>query len=101
MSEEKSDVFFWFTIPNCIIKDENDSSIARKGEQEFTQEEINILKPMLKELEKLEVYQITEINKVLRRIECESERIMKWTIELEKIVYEGNADLYSKFLILN
>jgi hypothetical protein len=56
------------------------------------------LKPIINELKRLEVYQISEINKILRKIVHSSKRVKEWIEIIEQIVYGGNSKLYKSFL---
>lgn len=99
-SETETGVEFWFTLPDCSIEEEKITSnlLIENNYLKFTIEELDILKPIINELKRLEVYQISEINKILRKIDHSSKRVKEWIEVLEQIVYEGNSKLYKSFL---
>ena len=66
---------------------------------ELTPVDKEILKPFLSKLQELEVYESTDIEKVLEQIDfSKSENLGKWKKEMDNAVYAMNQEKYSKLI---
>jgi len=98
-SEENKDVVFWFTLPDVVYDEVNkNNNWLTEDHISLTIEESKKIKVYAERLSKYEVYQISAINKIFSEIKQSSIGIRKWLLELERVVYSGDKELYKKML---
>jgi len=82
------------------IKKQEDSNFRISRKLELTADEKVLLQMPMSKLQKMEVFQATEIRQVLKQIKNKSgdENILKWLDLLEKSVYSCNEKNYKKLI---
>ncbi|MFC2104706.1 tetratricopeptide repeat protein [Bacteroidota bacterium] len=103
-SEEDKGSTFWFTLPagrqgkeEITIEEETIEDKAI----EFTSTEKEILKPFLLRLQELEVYESTEVEKVIEQIDCsKTPNLQKWKAEMDNAMEALNEEKYKKLIHL-
>lgn len=78
----------------------NNPAFTPKIKLDLNSDEKEYLQPFVKEFINLELYQITEIKKVLDKIEIKTENIKRWTSYLNKSIFNMNSKLYNYLLNL-
>jgi signal transduction histidine kinase len=103
-SEEAKGSKFWFTLPLASVQEndiENKTQVfaVTKNEFTFTEKEKEILSPIVKTLDKIDLYELTLINNQLVKLkDYESASIKRWVNELLKSVYAGNEETYKELI---
>lgn len=103
-SEENQGSTFWFTLPagrqgNKEIKIEEE--IIEEKSIELTSTEKEILKPFLLRLQELEVYESTEVEKVIEQIDCsKTKNLQKWKAEIVNAMEALNEEKYKRLIHL-
>ena len=103
-SEENKGSTFWFTLPignqgneEIIIEEE----IIEEKPIDLTQSERKLLKPFLLKLQKLEVYESTEVEKIIEQIDCsKTQNLQKWKAEMDNAMEALNEEKYKKLIHL-
>ena len=103
LSEQGKEVEFWLSLPNVVCNDTQHvitetRNTSVKISHNLLNEDIQFLKPFIAELKKLEVYEISSINQILRKINLPSEAINTWIEKIEKSTFSGDSDLFNKLL---
>ncbi|RLD84535.1 MAG: hypothetical protein DRJ10_00930, partial [Bacteroidetes bacterium] len=99
---------FWFTLPIGDLQSiKNLGSITIKEEIteekpfELSKTDKEILLPFLSKLQELEVYEHTEISKIIGQIDCsKTENLQKWKKEIEQSIYAMNEKKYNELIKL-
>ena len=103
-SEENKGSTFWFTLPAGKQGDEEiaiEEDVIEEKPLELTQSESEILKPFLLKLHELEVYESTEVEKIIEQIDCsKTQNLQKWKAEMENAIDALNEEKYKKLIHL-
>jgi signal transduction histidine kinase/ligand-binding sensor domain-containing protein len=94
---------FHFTIPLLKIKSkekENTNFITQNSISSYTfsQTELEYLRPFVKQLKNLEVYQASQIRSILEQISNENTTITLWREEINDLLYRVDEEEYQKLL---
>ncbi|MBU8892145.1 MAG: tetratricopeptide repeat protein [Bacteroidales bacterium] len=95
---------FWFTLPAGMQGNEEiniEEEIIDEKPIELTHTEREILKPFLFKLQELEVYESTEVEKIIEQIDCcKTENLKKWKAEMDNAIDALNEEKYKKLIQL-
>lgn len=98
---------FWFTVPvakDFTPVDEEDSQKLVFDTKEdkiiLSEEDKQILKPLIENIKGYEVYEITRVNRILDGFETSKPGIMKWKEELLQALFNVNEKKYQEMLDL-
>jgi len=101
-SESEEGTTFWFTLPKGEQKDVAISTKNKNKEVKtvkLSTKDKKILLPFVPLFQNLEVYESTDIKKILAKIDSnKSDEIEKWKIEIENAVYAMNEERYKKLI---
>ncbi len=103
-SKENKGSTFWFTLP--LGNQENseitiEEEIIEEKPIELTQSESEMLKPFLLKLQELEVYESTEVEKIIEQVDCcKTEKLKKWKTEMVNAIDALNEEKYKKLIHL-
>jgi signal transduction histidine kinase len=100
-SELNKGTTFWFTIPrgteNIIINPIESKDLKKKIN--LTEEEKQILLPLLPELKELEFYEVSSIRSLLKNIDVSNKPELKlWVEEMQNALRAGNEEKYLELL---
>ncbi|MCD4834709.1 MAG: GAF domain-containing protein [Bacteroidales bacterium] len=103
-SEENEGSIFWFTLPLGYQGDEEitiEEEVIEEKAIELTSTEKEILKPFLLKLQELEVYESTEVEKIIEQLDCsKTENLQKWKAEIVNAIDALNEEKYKKLIHL-
>ncbi|MFC2104705.1 two-component regulator propeller domain-containing protein [Bacteroidota bacterium] len=95
---------FWFTLPIGMQGNEEitiTEEVIEEKPFELTPTERELLKPFLLKLQELEVYESTEVEKVIEQIDCsKTQNLQKWKAEMENAMEALNEEKYKKLIHL-
>ena len=93
---------FWFTLPSAqderIYEVESNLITTPQEKYQLTSKDKKTLTPYIEKLEKIEIYKMMELRKILKQISSESENIMKWKNEIMQAIRSGNKKRYKELL---
>ena len=89
---------FNLKVIECFKKSKKINSFKDKRIIQLNQEEKNILKNIVDELEQTELFEISKIKKVIYSIDLKTENIIKWKKSLEDCLVNYNTNLYYKLI---
>lgn len=96
ISKSETGVEFWFTLPDAKNIDEEEVVKDTFISKDFTLSlyDKEYLYPFIKELLAHEIYEVSAIKFILKKIENKNENINNWKNDVENALYEGKADLF-------
>lgn len=108
VSEEGKGSTFWFTLPKVCTEDEVLASrqelvaappdlLETEGGC-FNMQEKRILQPYVRQLQQMEIYELTAIKNVLGQLPKDNEAIQQWKKELENTLYSWNEIRFKELL---
>jgi len=93
---------FLFTLPiGKNLKQEENSEVKTTIQKKINLSEFdkNILKPYIIDLQNLMVYEISEVQKILIKIDIEnSKNLTKWKKEIEHALFSMNEEKYKELI---
>lgn len=88
-------VFILEAADNIITGNKQEQTISKKSALIFSESDKVILKPYFEKLQKLMVYESTQIKAILKEVdEQESEIIQKWKEEMKQCLFAMNEEKY-------
>lgn len=91
----------WFTLPEGEkTESKNDVTVEQSAKEklEFNHEEKQIIIPFVEQLKNTEIYKLLELRRILRKIDNESENIIKWKYEIGNAIGSGNQEKFNELL---
>ncbi|NOQ28038.1 MAG: tetratricopeptide repeat protein [Bacteroidales bacterium] len=98
ISESKTGVEFWFTLPE--ITQESANNVENDITKNISLSDMQYLKPFIKELHSYEIYEVSAIKSILKKIDKKNENINNWKNDVENALYDGNSELFLKEILL-
>lgn len=95
---------FWFTLQKGTAKFSEIQSIEKESENKdinfiFTEEDLNVLKPVAVGLKNIAVYETTDVRKNIAKLKSDtSENVQQWICELEKNLIALDQKKYLELL---
>jgi signal transduction histidine kinase len=101
-SDSSSGATFWFSLPYVTYYEvKNVKSISAVTEPlTLTDNEKEYLSTFITELQKVDIYDVWTINRIVKNIEPKSRGIKQWLNRLDDAIYTSNNNLYSTLLII-
>ncbi|GEM_PF-2276566 len=98
-SGEKQGATFIIVLNN-VIKDKSNNAVYNTGIQAYdlSNSDIEYLKPFCDKLKSYKIFQIWDINNVLRAIDNKSEGIIMWRDMVDKAVYNCDDIMFAKLI---
>ena len=101
-SELEKGTKFWFTLPvGKNLKQQEILEVKTQINEELNLSELDkdILKPYISKLQNLMVYEISEVNGIIKKINIEdSDMLKKWKKEIENAVFTMNEEKYKELI---
>jgi signal transduction histidine kinase/Tfp pilus assembly protein PilF len=104
VSDPGKSTTFWFTLQKGKAKFTEIQSIEKESENKdinfiFTEEDLNVLKPVVVGLKNIAVYETTDVRKNIAKLKSDaSENVQQWICELEKNLITLDQKKYLELL---
>jgi signal transduction histidine kinase/tetratricopeptide (TPR) repeat protein len=96
---------FWFSLPIVEVLEHTlkitttEKNLISNKKILLSENDKIILKPFISELQKIEVYFTTDLEKILEKIPTENnQNLANWKAEIEKAIFNMNQSLYRQLL---
>ena len=105
ISEKENDTTFWFSLPYNkpvkIIEDDFTGKVWKERKVELSEEDKKIILPYIDELKELKVYEASEINEALVKINTENSTLVsEWGRQVLDAVCTNNQEKYNELINL-
>jgi PAS domain S-box-containing protein len=106
-SEIEGQTTFWFTLKKGNKGKASEEKLVKKPETEsniilFTEEEVQILKPIIKKLKAFTIYETDDVEEILNDLHSiDSENINNWRYQMEQSLSTLNQIKYLELLNIN
>jgi len=105
-SEVNQGSTFWFTLPTSkevIQKDVLKLTKTKPLEKTFVElqdQDVLLLKPIVKEMRQFEIYEVSAIKRTLHKLSQTNPRVDQWCTAVENTLYDWNETKYEQLLHL-
>ncbi|MCT4640096.1 MAG: tetratricopeptide repeat protein [Bacteroidales bacterium] len=86
-----------------VIKESIDynSLVIDTDTYKLSSSDIEYLKPFCDKLKHYKIFQIWDINTIMKTIDCSNDNLKTWRNKIDEAVYSGNTDMYNSLINLD